>query len=844
MLFSVEHENLQLDAHGDPGFQQSLYITGNCDSLGNWSEELAVGPMILDNRYAKPTYTLVVDLPSPPSDGAAAPDIRYKYIVKRGSMLVKWETIPPPFRVVSPADTTTPSPPTSSLPLTPPPPSLPPSMPLPLSPAPPLPPPAPPSTPSESAVSPRGGRRLTSLLGLSPKQIQSKSPNLQPTMPPAQDVFARLPMNHPKRKSGKSLWVDRKLVTVNSGEEVRLMIGGSTIHKGIVLDKAAYPKNLGLRLHWKAKDNSPLSSISTSNGNIQARSVRFIKTETENDIREAEHHSKILSYSGKDEYSTFKFNASLEAVISGDNVQKHWLELDLIDMDLHGVCATGHISLQNFVNAERTRGAFRVPLFARYRTANQTPVGEAFVEFLVIKPFVHPNNGMQYSFRRYWTGYREGRDTLDIGHRGAGRSYRDVTDQAEIRENTLLSFSEAGKAGAEYVELDINLTKDREAVVFHDFAIGIHGNNITDKKQPVSINVNQLTLEQLKTLYTIGTDAAEFKEGITNKSGLVKASYADLSSLMKSPSVEDVKKKSRQQHLLDVPTLRELLMELPIWLGLNVEIKYPVGTNVDWLSRLPSMEINAYLDDILNVVFTYVGRRRIVFSCFNPDVCSALKMKQSRFPVSFLTGENPARMTDQRCTSLTTAVSFAESEYLLGIVPNSKALFCDSEGNRTEVEADMVGKAAVERCHKKDVVVFTWGDLNTFTNYVALQRKWKVDAVICDNIGKLAKMHKDEGEKSLFEKKYEAEFEKEFSEKLRTFSSSNLPGSPQSPRKSSRKKSSVGIVGAKKGPGGKKVVSTRSLGDAIADVGWIPKIALLGLLVAGVTLAGHGRKTR
>ena len=43
------------------------------------------------------------------------------------------------------------------------------------------------------------------------------------------------------------------------------------------------------------------------------------------------------------------------------------------------------------------------------------------------------------------------RSTLDVGHRGLGRSYKKVVgqDMAEIRENTILSFSQAGMAGAE-----------------------------------------------------------------------------------------------------------------------------------------------------------------------------------------------------------------------------------------------------------------------------------------------------------------------------------------------------------------------------------------------------------
>jgi glycerophosphodiester phosphodiesterase len=252
------------------------------------------------------------------------------------------------------------------------------------------------------------------------------------------------------------------------------------------------------------------------------------------------------------------------------------------------------------------------------------------------------------------------------GHRGLGRSYRDdVLDQAEIRENTLLSFSEAGKAGAEYVELDVMLTKDRVPVIFHDFVVGIHGANHTQNKQAMAIHIKDLTLHQLKTLYTTGTDSREYLSGNTgasgqrrmsstasmNRLGLKKPSFADLRQVMdnnprKTASVSTEVKKSH--HTLDVPTLKELLTELPLWLGLNIEIKYPVTAELEWLRNAPEMDINAYLDDILQVLFEHVGRRRIVLSCFHPDICSALHMKQARFPVCLLSGDDPAVMTDHR----------------------------------------------------------------------------------------------------------------------------------------------------------------------------------------------------
>ena len=243
-----------------------------------------------------------------------------------------------------------------------------------------------------------------------------------------------------------------------AGSEIRLTIGANRTTPSLSIRPDKRPSNLGLRLRWGNGDVA--NNFSASNGNIQARSVRKSVHEAGDtaDTRELEHETKILSHEDHQEgtadsgYSTFKFNADLDKIESSCTHEQQWLELEIIDRDMMGVCCAGHISLNQFLDPARSRGSFTVPLFSFYKSANQTPIGEAFIEFLVIHPFYHKNKGLAYSFRNYWTGHREGRTTLDIGHRGAGRSYRsDVMDQADIRENTLLSFSEAGKAGAEYV---------------------------------------------------------------------------------------------------------------------------------------------------------------------------------------------------------------------------------------------------------------------------------------------------------------------------------------------------------------------------------------------------------
>jgi glycerophosphoryl diester phosphodiesterase len=70
-----------------------------------------------------------------------------------------------------------------------------------------------------------------------------------------------------------------------------------------------------------------------------------------------------------------------------------------------------------------------------------------------------------------------------IGHRG----YR-----AGYPENTLASFSAAVAAGADMIELDVTLSKDREVVVIHDDSL----NRTTNGCGPV----HQATLQELKRL--------------------------------------------------------------------------------------------------------------------------------------------------------------------------------------------------------------------------------------------------------------------------------------------------------------------------------------------------------
>ncbi|GMH60163.1 hypothetical protein TL16_g02988 [Triparma laevis f. inornata] len=662
------------NSSGLGSYTHKVYVVGSATALGQWNPDSAL-PLRLTSEGFWELESGPIELQD---------ECAYKFLVKRGVMIVKWEVIPPPYRRWFPD-----------------------------------------KVPANQ-----------------PANNNNKNNNNKVVLD-----FGKLPDGHPKKKGGKSRWMDRKCL-FGASSEVRIVFGAYKHEEAVKLREKYRPKNMGLRLKWGS--DKGLKKISPSGGNIQARSVRFIGDDDEDEERrELEHSSKMLTHSSSF-FSLFKVHLDLDKVDKHVGLGLNWLELEVVDLDLQGVIATGNIPLsllteknrrmspdENF-DGHQTRKSFRYNLWAHTKSSDERPVGEMFGELTIIRPFVHPNNTLEHCWRNYWTGLEDGRETLDIGHRGLGRSYRDVKGQemAQVRENTIMSFSNAGRAGAEYVELDIMLTKDRIPVVFHDFDIGIKGLRLDSKqRENVGIAISELTLAQLKTLRTTGMDSEEF---LLNKGS--RTSLANLAALAGEEGGE-----------LDIPTLEELLKKTPRWLGLNVEIKYPMDRTHEWRSYEPFYEINRYLDDILSSLFTHVSEdRRIVFSCFSCDVCSALMCKQMsvgfslyefgvchKFIFLFTHKHNPD--------------SFAESEYLLGIVSCSDALFKDSSGDETADTKKMVGSTCVKRARQKDLLLWTWGDKNSYAGYVELQRKWGVDAIICDNIQKLTRKDK---KASIFESQF------------------------------------------------------------------------------------------
>uniref|UniRef100_A0A673BDW4 GP-PDE domain-containing protein n=1 Tax=Sphaeramia orbicularis TaxID=375764 RepID=A0A673BDW4_9TELE len=268
---------------------------------------------------------------------------------------------------------------------------------------------------------------------------------------------------------------------------------------------------------------------------------------------------------------------------------------------------------------------------------------------------IRPIHGLQCDMSSSFTKYWKKRSALDVGHRGAGSTH--AAKHHRIRENTIASFKSAAKHGAPFVEFDVHLSKDAVPIVYHDLTC--------------CISTKKVTIPTSKSYFLV------------------------------------------------------LLCEsIPEYVGFNIELKW-ISQMKDgsWDGNLSSyFNMNSFLDIILSCVLQNGGKRRIVFSCFDPDICTMVRHKQNKYPILFLTqgiSEKYPELMDIRCQTTKIAVSFAQSENILGISAHTEELL---------KHLNYIGEA-----QSKGLVVFSWGDDNNDHENRRKLREQGIDGLIYDS---------------------------------------------------------------------------------------------------------------
>ncbi|VIP00089.1 Hypothetical 90.8 kDa protein T05H10.7 in chromosome II, putative [Brugia malayi] len=201
---------------------------------------------------------------------------------------------------------------------------------------------------------------------------------------------------------------------------------------------------------------------------------------------------------------------------------------------------------------------------------NNRPIGQINVEYFFIRPFLTSCwvQKMNISYAKHWK-------------------------KQQHLENIIHSLNTAVKHGADYVEFDVQLSKDKIAVIFHDFHVLV---TVAKRRIPCleiqplkasndyhEIAVKDLKLKQLQLLRL-----EHYKAQTQTKQNYTKV------------SAEADEKDER----LAFPTLVDALRQN----GLHECENY--------------FKRNDYIGIILNDVLESAGDRQIMFSSFDPDCCA------------------------------------------------------------------------------------------------------------------------------------------------------------------------------------------------------------------------------
>ena len=330
-------------------------------------------------------------------------------------------------------------------------------------------------------------------------------------------------------------------------------------------------------------------------------------------------------------------------------------------------------------NRMNLQGDISVPIISK---ATMEDIGTVNFNFLIITPFSHPDLGVGAK-QTYW---KELSSTMVIGHRGLGKNLT-TNKSLQLGENTIQSFIAAANLGANYVEFDVQLTKDHVPVIYHDFLVSETG---------IDAPVHALTLEQFLHVSSV-TPHSSRSPSPTRISQLKLLRGSDrprslsqgdvlpsLDMAEKMKHTKDFKAKgykaNTRGNFIQAPftTLEEMFRKLPEDVGFNIEFKYPMYHETEEQDMgSVVVELNSFVDSVLKVVYDLGKKRNIIFSSFHPDICLLLSFKQPNIPILFLTDAGKLPVGDVRATSLQEAIRFANRWNLLGLVCEAEVL-CNS----------------------------------------------------------------------------------------------------------------------------------------------------------------------
>ncbi|KAI1292630.1 Glycerophosphocholine phosphodiesterase GPCPD1 [Halotydeus destructor] len=360
-------------------------------------------------------------------------------------------------------------------------------------------------------------------------------------------------------------------------------------------------------------------------------------------------------------------------------------------LDLTGSEIARAIFIPDLEKFSSTMGDEKCPILM----TDGSPEGNVLLQYLIIKPFTNLlKNPINNNEAKQWKGLTSERQ-LHVGHRGLGNGRKGAQ---RLLENTIASFNAAAQAGADMIELDVCLTQDGQVIVYHDLELVHFDTNLV-------IPIKDLTYEQLTTKHLIPVN----RDLLSDEKRKLKF-YQDEPDPTNRP----------------FPKLSQVLLDVDPDCAINVEIKFPHQIEDDTWIPHPPLEINYYVDTILEQIFSFAGERHILITCFDPDVCMTCRAKQTRYPVAFLTRgtrQLTPKLKDIRMSEVATALYFAKSANLAGINAYARDLLTEKTAN------------ILDTAKRLKLLVFCWDSQLTVDEVIWLC-KFGTNGIMYDDIDK------------------------------------------------------------------------------------------------------------
>jgi glycerophosphodiester phosphodiesterase len=295
-----------------------------------------------------------------------------------------------------------------------------------------------------------------------------------------------------------------------------------------------------------------------------------------------------------------------------------------------------------------------------------------------------------------------------IGHRGLGSNLGpkgfntlDGYFAGSIRENTMLAFNTAAQHGADFVELDVQVTKDGVPVIWHDDFIHYQRMDSTEMTTTTIRDLSIAEFRQISYLSTVSPDKQ-----------IVLMRKFDKDSDEFRPWV------CRQEDQL--PTLEEVVRDLPLAIGINVELKFDDDHKINSLSEIE--ELKAKISSIMGCISLHSSPfRKIVLSSFSPDACIiASNINTNKvYPVMMLTDAGFHIYPDERRNSIEAAYKLAKDNSMFGVVTYSYIL---------------PDEALMESFGKEGLVFMSYGEKNNDDSFSVKQIEMGIHALIVDDV--------------------------------------------------------------------------------------------------------------